>query len=154
MIDLLSEKTRKGLNEQAAEIETARQRVATVTTTNLEAYQHYFKGEELLGKIKIEEAITEFRKAIALDSTFGLAHYRLGYALHLVAGRNLEAKASLQTAMSLLEHIPERDFQVNGVASPELANGRNDHSIHIGAPADFPPPSLHRCGQFHVSPSA
>ncbi len=109
MIDQLSEKTRKGLNEQAAEIEAARQRVATVTTTNLEAYQHYFKGEELLGKIKIEEAITEFRKAIALDSAFGLAHYRLGYALHLVVGRNLEAKASLQTAMDLIDHIPKKE---------------------------------------------
>jgi serine/threonine protein kinase/tetratricopeptide (TPR) repeat protein len=109
MIDKLSEKARRGLKEQAAEIQAARQKVAEVTTTNIEAYQHYFKGEELLDKIKLAEAVEEFRKAIALDSTFGLAHYRLGYALHLMGGRNQEAKASLQTAVDLIDRIPEKE---------------------------------------------
>jgi len=109
MIDKLSEKTRRGLRERATEIQATNQKVAEVTTTNLEAYQHYFKGEEFLVKIKLEDAITEFRTAIALDSTFGLAHYRLGYALHLAGGRNLEAKASLQTAVELIDRIPEKE---------------------------------------------
>ena len=52
MIDGLAEKTRKGLKEKAAEIQSASRKVAEVATPNLEAYQHYFKGEELIGKLK------------------------------------------------------------------------------------------------------
>jgi len=130
MIDKLSEKTRRGLKEQAAEIQAASQKVAEVTTTNIEAYQHHFKGEELLDKLKYEEAIEEFQKAIALDSTFGLAHYRLGYALHLVEGRNKEARASLQTAVQLIDRIPEKErylvraqYAHIGHSEKELENG-------------------------------
>ena len=72
MIDNLSEKTRRGLKEKADEIQSTRRNVADVTTQNLEAYQHYFKGEEYINKIKFEKAERELQKAISLDSTFGL----------------------------------------------------------------------------------
>ncbi len=109
MIDRLSEKTRKGLREQSAEIRTASQSIASVTTTNLEAYRHYFQGEELLDKVRVEEAIAEFRAAVALDAAFGLAHYRLGYALHVLSGHNLEARASLRRAVELIDRIPAKE---------------------------------------------
>jgi TolB-like protein len=69
MIGKLSEKTRRGLKEKAAEIQAASQRIAEVTTVNLEAYQHYFKGEELINKLKLKEAEEEFKKAISFKRT-------------------------------------------------------------------------------------
>ncbi len=75
MIDRLSEKTRIGLKEKVDEIAASSRNVATVTTTNLEAYQHYFKGDQLISNLKFDEAEEEFNKAIVLDTTFALAYY-------------------------------------------------------------------------------
>ncbi|MEE9225183.1 MAG: tetratricopeptide repeat protein, partial [Bacteroidota bacterium] len=107
MIDKLAEKTRVGLKEKAAEIQATSQKVAEVTTPNLEAYQHYFKGEELVGKLKWEEAKAEFNQAIALDTTFALAYYRLAYA----TGWTFEegAKESIRKAMEYIERVPEKE---------------------------------------------
>ncbi|MFQ5885126.1 MAG: tetratricopeptide repeat protein, partial [Thermoplasmata archaeon] len=107
MIDKLAQKTRVGLKEKAAEIHAASRKVAEVATPNLEAYQHYFKGEELVGKLKWEEAKAEFNQAIALDTTFALAYYRLAYAM----GWNSEegAKEPIRKAMEYIEKVPEKE---------------------------------------------
>ena len=72
MIDRLSEKTRIDMKEHQETIQLTSRDIADVTTTNLEAYQHYFRGEELINKVNMSEAQEEFEKAIALDSTFSL----------------------------------------------------------------------------------
>jgi len=79
LIDKLSANTRAGLKERGAEIRAASRKVAEVTTINLEAYQHYFLSEQLIHKLHFKEAGEELKKAVALDSTFGLAYYRLSY---------------------------------------------------------------------------
>ena len=108
MIDQLAEKIRKGLNEKAEEIQAARQNVADVTTTNLAAYEHYFQGEQLLSKIKFNQAIEEFKKAVFLDSTFALAYYRLGYAYGWNTITDL-AREALAKARSMINRIPEKE---------------------------------------------
>ena len=50
MIDRLSEKTRIDLREEQKSVQLASRGVADVTTTNLEAYQHYFLGEQLVSQ--------------------------------------------------------------------------------------------------------
>jgi eukaryotic-like serine/threonine-protein kinase len=69
LLDQLSEKTRIDLKEDKSALQLASRSVADVTTTNLEAYQHYFLGEQLMNQIKPKEAQDEYRQAIALDST-------------------------------------------------------------------------------------
>jgi serine/threonine protein kinase/predicted Zn-dependent protease len=108
LIDNLAEETRKALKERENEIQAASRRTGAVTTINLEAYQHFFKGEELLNKLQEEESIGEFKKAIELDSTFGLAYYRLGYTLHFF-GKNDEARIALSQANASLDRIPEKE---------------------------------------------
>ena len=108
MIDRLAAKTRRGLKEKAAEIEAASQNVADVTTLNLEAYQHYFKGEELINKLRFQEAIEEFEQAIALDSTFGLAYYRQAYAVDWELNEK-RAKELIEKALSLINRIPKKE---------------------------------------------
>ena len=109
MIDKLSEKTRIGLKEKAEEIASASEKVANVTTTNLEAYQHYFLGEQLMDRAEFKESEAEYRKAIELDPTFGLAYYRLTYAISWYAGSSQKAKASMQKALELIDRIPEKE---------------------------------------------
>jgi len=108
LIDHLSEKIREGLQEKLAEIQANSQKIAQVTTPNLEAYQHYFRGEEFINKLKFREAREEFLKAIKLDSTFGLAYYRLAYAIDWEREK-ASARRYIQKAMNLLDRIPEKE---------------------------------------------
>lgn len=107
IIDRLSAEARQQLRENEAEIIAATQQVAEVTTPNLEAYQYYFQGEALLDKLKLREAIAAFDKAIALDSTFGLAYYRKAYAM----GWFLETlwDAPLKKALKYIDQMPEKE---------------------------------------------
>ena len=107
MMDRLSERTRIGLKEKAEEISLTSRSVAEVTTPNLEAYQHYFQGEQLVNRLKFREARDEFRKAVSLDSTFALAHYRLAYAYGW-EGESI-AKETLQKAIDLIDRIPDKE---------------------------------------------
>jgi tetratricopeptide (TPR) repeat protein len=109
MIDRLSEKTRIDLKEQENLVQLASRGVADVTTTNLEAYQHFFLGEQLMSQIKNVEAKEEYRKAVALDSTFGLAWYRLAYATSFSVGSEALARVPLLKAFDLIDRIPEKE---------------------------------------------
>ncbi len=123
MIDKLSEKTRVGLKEKAAEAQAARQKVADVTTTNLEAYQHYFLGEQLIDKLKFKEAQEEFKKAVALDPTFGLAYYRLAYAISWNIGSEQLAREPMQKALALIDRIPEKEKYLVRAVNARLQEG-------------------------------
>jgi len=107
MMDRLSERTRIGLKEKTEEILLTSQRVADITTPNLEAYQHYFQGEQFINRLRFRDARDEFRKAVALDSTFALAQYRLAYAYGW-EGESI-AKIPLQKAIDLIDRIPEKE---------------------------------------------
>ena len=107
MIDRLSEKTRVGLNERISEVQASKQKVADVTTTNLEAYQHYFEGEQLINKLEFEKAAEQFSQAVAIDTTFALAYHRLAYALSW-SGRP-GAREAIEKAMRNIDKVPEKE---------------------------------------------
>ena len=89
MIDRLGARMREGLNEKVEDIRAASVPVERSTTANLEAYQHYFKGEQIMARVgdtmlrnrEHEQALDEFRTAIKLDPRFALAHFQLAFAL-------------------------------------------------------------------------
>ena len=118
LIDKIAEQMRSELQEPSENIKASSQKVAELTTTNLEAYQHYFQGEQLLykGSNRLEERggedmKKEFERAIALDSTFGLAYYRLAYIVpwHLGAEQTERARQPLKKAIALIDRIPSRE---------------------------------------------
>jgi serine/threonine protein kinase/predicted Zn-dependent protease len=109
LIDEVAERTRTGLQESSEKIQESNKKIADITTTNLEAYQHYFLGEDLINKLKFKEATEEFEKAIAIDSLFGLAYYRLAYAIAWNIGREELAKGPMRKAITLIDRIPERE---------------------------------------------
>jgi tetratricopeptide (TPR) repeat protein/class 3 adenylate cyclase len=108
VIDTISKKTRVGLEEKLSEIQSTSQKVSDITTVSLEAYQHYFHGEELINKLEFKKARKELKKAIELDDTFGLAYYSLAYAIGWERDR-LGAREYIKKAMSLIERIPEKE---------------------------------------------
>jgi tetratricopeptide (TPR) repeat protein len=108
MIDRIAQKTRKGLKENTAHIQATSERVADVTTPNLEAYQQFFRGEQLIDKLEYKDAQKAYQAAIELDSRFALAHYRLAYA-NWWGGENEEVqRTQLQKALALVDRLPEK----------------------------------------------
>ena len=107
LIDRLSEKTRLGFKEKAREVRSASSRVANVTTTNLEAYQHYFRGQQFLVQLEMENAEQEFRKATELDPTFALAHYGRAYALAWFGSER--AREPILKAVQYIDRAPEKE---------------------------------------------
>jgi tetratricopeptide (TPR) repeat protein len=83
--------------------------LAEVTTSSLEAYRAYLEGESLLRRGDIEAATTAFDPAIAADSTFALAHYRLtligGFGSRYGTGSNNE---SIEKAHRNIDRLPQR----------------------------------------------
>lgn len=70
--------------------------------------------------MRFDEAQAEFIKAIALDSTFGLAYFRMAYTGFWGAGvgiaieRDLFVKKHLQKAFAFIDEIPERALPPSG----------------------------------------
>lgn len=106
MIDRLSERTRAGLKEKAEEIRAASVAVAQSTTANLEAYRHYFQGEQLYARNDMDKAATEFRKAVELDPRFALAHFALADALNSVS---VQPPVIEEYEIALRLGLPERE---------------------------------------------
>jgi serine/threonine protein kinase/tetratricopeptide (TPR) repeat protein len=77
-IDYLSEEIIDGIGITAREIESVQLRIADVSTTSMEAYNHLLKGREELDKAHFYEAINNFEKAVQIDSTFAVAYLHLG----------------------------------------------------------------------------
>ncbi|MCH8874901.1 protein kinase, partial [candidate division KSB1 bacterium] len=125
LIDRLSFNTRESFQYPLASPLTP---IADVTTPNLEAYQHYFKGEELINKAKMVEAREEFEKAIALDSAFSLAYYGLAYTLYWdgIVG----AEAAILQAIQYIDKVPEKERYLIK-ALYEDVEGNNERAIAV-----------------------
>lgn len=73
------------------------------------ANTHYQQGKQLYGKEAFEEAAEEFRKAVAFDATFELAHYELGRSL-VALKRYVEAIDAYRTSRSLFQQSVSDHF--------------------------------------------
>jgi tetratricopeptide (TPR) repeat protein/TolB-like protein len=108
MIDRIARGIRVDLNETSTDVESTTH-VADLTTVNLDAYQQYFEGETYLNDLDFKKAYKSFKRAIELDSTFALAHYRLAYAEWWSRGDLKDARANVAFAMKHLDRIPDKE---------------------------------------------
>ena len=123
LIDRLSEQVRSGLDEKAADIRSARVPVALSTTSSLEAYRHFFAGEQLyIRRMDDHGAADEFREALKLDPEFALAHLRLAQVSEGSAGAHLER------AMHLAGRLSEREL-CSAHALRSMLSGRDAEAL-------------------------
>ena len=106
LIDRLSESARAVLRDTAKA--TAAPAVEDVTTRNLEAYQHFFKGEEAIDRLQFARATEQFRAALAIDKEFALAWYRLAYSL-MWQHDGPRSREAIEHAMALADRMPEKE---------------------------------------------
>lgn len=77
LVDRLAARLLSGLGDPAAD---RLLRTAALTTGSLPAFKAYLLGEEQMRAGQFERAAEDYSQAIALDSTFAVAHYRLALA--------------------------------------------------------------------------
>ena len=83
-------------------------RTAAITTESLPALKAFIEGEQQFRRAQLDLAEMSFQRAIAEDSTFGLAYYRLS----VVSDWLLKQFQSIESAEKAAQHVdrlPERD---------------------------------------------
>ena len=96
-------------------------------TASIDAYQAYLLGVRALNRFHLEEARQQLTRALALDSTFALAHLKLSLALSWgeQSLTSAEARAHALAAQRLGSRLParERALIVGRVASADRNYG-------------------------------
>jgi len=130
LIDELSDKTRRDLEESEEEISQSNQPVALLTSSSLAAYQHYFKGQEYIDKLMFNEAESEFCEALKIDSTFGLAYYRLAYAMNWELDFK-HAKTPINKAFKYINQIPDKEKYLVHAVKTTIDSGWGNASLDV-----------------------
>ncbi|HEU4930278.1 MAG TPA: protein kinase, partial [Candidatus Krumholzibacteria bacterium] len=108
MVDAIARDIRIDLRETTESVASTAP-VADVTTPDLGAYQSYFEGEALLDRLQFGPAGKAFERAIARDSTFALAYYRLAYTEWWSRQNAEQAKRHIDYALANLDRIPMKE---------------------------------------------
>jgi tetratricopeptide (TPR) repeat protein len=87
--------------------------LARATTGSLEAYRAYLNGVELLNRWDLIAAERDFRRATSLDTTFGLAYYRLALTRGWLVGiGDSIGDNAIARATAYSERLPVHDRTV------------------------------------------
>ena len=115
MIDRLSSRAREQLRERPADVAGGRG-VADVTTANLAAYEHYFRGRQALDQARFDDARRELTAALEVDPQFALAHYQTAVLDAWTVRPGWSDEASLKnvqqhidTAVRLADRLPDKE---------------------------------------------
>ncbi len=86
--------------------------LAAQTTGSLTAYRLYLQGVEALSAWSLSEAETAFRSAVAIDSTFGLAYFKLALTRGWRFGASdPDGLRAINLAVRFGDRLPARDRQ-------------------------------------------
>ena len=107
MVDHLTQRIKGHLQLSTTDSEPSKG-IADLSTNSLEAWRHYTSGVDFFNKYLFPDAVLQFEKAIALDSTFVMPHLRLieGYT-HV--GNIDERNKTYEKLQSLRDYANERE---------------------------------------------
>jgi serine/threonine-protein kinase len=84
--------------------------LARATTVSLEAYRAYLKGIDELNAWNLGEADRSLRRAVAIDTTFGLAYYKLSLTRGWMTGQtDSVGLESIRRAARFSDRLPDHD---------------------------------------------
>jgi len=139
MLDRLSERVRERLRETRAEVGAARVAIAEATTQSYEAWQHYFEGQKLEGPERNEPALREYRKAVAADPRFALAHYRIAYLGEWEDVTAAERRAAMEAAYQEIDRVPARERLLLLAWKAHMEERDEDaHALYARAAESYP----------------
>lgn len=98
----------------------------SVGTTRADAYQEYLAGVAALNRFDVAEARKHLDRALALDSTFALAHYRLAIASiydEAAANARMASQVTVANQAILLAGVRDPVLEAHAAAAARLATG-------------------------------
>lgn len=78
-------------------------------TASVDAYQEYLLGNSALNRFDMAEAVSHLHKALSIDSTFAMAHYKLSVAFHWDSSDIAAERAQAVAAARLGVGLPPRE---------------------------------------------
>ncbi len=107
-VDKIAHAVRRQLGESLPRIQNSSQPLEKVTTRSLEALQLYSKGVDELARGNVDPAATHLQAALALDSQFAMAHYKLAVVYQTLGKRQIEIE-EVEKAYRLRDRVTERE---------------------------------------------
>jgi tetratricopeptide (TPR) repeat protein len=80
-----------------------------VTTDSDKAYKTYMAGQDFLDRLYFRDAVTEFEKAVKIDTNFAMAYARLGSLYYSLYGDKEKAGNMLDKAMTIAPNVKEKE---------------------------------------------
>jgi DNA-binding winged helix-turn-helix (wHTH) protein/Tfp pilus assembly protein PilF len=109
-LDSISTDIRRDLGESHYEIRQAHRALPEVTTASLEALEDYAEGSDLFGRGRADDAERLYKRAIAADPGFAMAHAALGYEYYsFFSNKPALGEQEYQTALALAPRTTERE---------------------------------------------
>ncbi len=109
LVDRLSARAREALGESAPAVRESRIDVGRAVTTNLEAYAHYFRAEQLAERDLREESIAEYEAALRLDPAFALAQLAIARMAETWPVPEERRLAAMEAAVRAAGRLPEKE---------------------------------------------
>lgn len=107
--------------------------VGALGTSSVGAYQEYLAGITALNGFELREARQRLEKALELDSTFALAHYKLALTLGWSAPGDPAQKSHAEAAARLMVGLPGRERSlITGQLHQTLGNWTDACQTYAG----------------------
>ena len=110
LFQLVDQLTAQLLAQQSGGPAGALPRLAALTTDSLAALKAYLEAERHFRAGRLDSSIQASQRAVRIDSSFALAHYRLATALMWTEGR--DAGESVDRALRHSHRLSDRDRQL------------------------------------------
>jgi tetratricopeptide (TPR) repeat protein len=128
-VDRLSHRARLELGEGAEDLRRAEVAVGKALTTDLEAYRHYFLGEQCAARpVYGQDCSPHFRRAAERDPAFAAAHYQLALWSFWYGGPREEQLAAIAEATAHAADAPEKERLLIRAWDAYL-HGREDEAL-------------------------
>lgn len=111
LLEAVDELARQFLAAGVGGARTRLNEMAARTTTSLPALKYYLKGEDAFHLGQFDSALDDYQQAVAADSTFALAYYRLAVsASYLNPTLDLKPRSAIRHAMRYKDRLSARDL--------------------------------------------
>jgi tetratricopeptide (TPR) repeat protein len=128
-VDRLSRRARIELGERPEELRGAQVEVGRALTADLEAYRHYFLGEQCAARpVYGQDCSPHFRRAAERDPAFAAAHYQLALWSFWFGGPREEQLQAIAEAVDHAADAPEKERLLIRAWDAYL-HGREDEAL-------------------------
>jgi eukaryotic-like serine/threonine-protein kinase len=104
--------------------------LAQVTTASLPALRAYTRAQDAQSAGDLRTALQEYERALALDSTFAMAHRRLSGTLYNLGIRPADARRAARRAWELSDRLPDLERLLAASFYHSRVSGDIDAEIH------------------------